>query len=347
VKRVGAPGATESPTARRVRRLLRWYPRSWRDRYGDEFAELLLAEMSEQPASVRRTADVIRSGLLARLTLAGLTSHELPPQQRFRACLGTLSCAIAVIGTLGVFMLAQLATGWQWAATSPGPAAIGTVIMTVAVGCLALTGLAAAVPAGWYAVRTAIGRRDAGLALAIALASGCLVVLVTGTRHFQNGWPGTGGTGPEHALVPAGLAAFGWASTLSVSAYWAHPGVWGVFPAAELAWMVLSPLAWAGALVGVAGVARRLDFPVRLQAYMAWLGAAATIAGIGLVGGAAWWALARGQAEDGLFRPGLIDLAGLGIMATAAVVALRSAAMIQSVRRRPAGADCGRPGQPQ
>jgi hypothetical protein len=86
---------------------------------------------------------------------------------------------------------------------------------------------------------------------------------------------------------------------------------------------------------------------VRLQAYMAWLGAAATIAGIGLVGGAAWWALARGQAEDGLFRPGLIDLAGLGIMATAAVVALRSAAMIQSVRRRPAGADCGRPGQPQ
>ncbi len=330
-----APGTAVSPTTvppttgRRVRRLLRWYPRSWRDRYGDEFAELLLAEMSEQPASARRTADVIRSGLLARLTLAGLTGHELPPRQRFRACLGTLSCAIGVIGTLGVFMLAQLATGWQWAATSPGPAAIGTVIMAVAVGCLALASLAAALPAGWYAVRTAIGQRDTRLALAIALTAGCMVVLVTGTRHFQNGWPGTGGTGAEHALVPAGLAAFGWASTLSVSAYWAHPGMWGVFPAAELAWMVLSPLAWAGALVGVAGVARRLDFPARLRAYVAWLGAVATVAGIGLVTGAAWWTLARGQVEDGLFRPGLIDLAGLGIMAMAAVIALRTAAMIQ------------------
>jgi hypothetical protein len=328
---------------RRAQRLLRWYPRSWRDRYGDEFAELLLAEMSEQPASARRTANVIRSGLLARLTLAGLTSHELPPQQWFRACLGTLSCAIAVIATLGVFMLAQLATGWQWAASSTGPAAVGTVVMAAAVGCLALAGLAVAVPAGWHAVRTAIVQRDRRLGLAIALASSCMAVLVTGTRHFQNGWPGTGGTGAEHGLVPAGLAAFGWASTLSVSAYWAHPGLWGVFPAAELAWMVLSPLAWAGALAGVASIARRLEFPAALQKYVARLCVAATVAAVALVAGAAWWALARGRIGDVLFRPGLIDLAGLAIMATAVVIALRSAALIHSARLRPAGSD-GPPG---
>jgi hypothetical protein len=329
VSGAGAPARDR----RRVRRLLRWYPRSWRRRYGDEFAELLLAELAERPSSPRRAVNIMGSGLLARLTLAGLTGHELPPRQEYRAGLGTLSCAIAVIGTLGVFMLAQLATGWQWAAAGPGPAASGTVIMAVAVGGLALVGLAAAVPAGYCAVRTAIGQRDARLALAIALAAGCGLILVIGTRHFQNGWPGTGGTGAEHALVPAGLAAFGWASTLSVSAYWAHPGLWGVFPAPELAWMILSPLAWVGAVTGVAATARRLDFPARLQAYVAGLGVAAAVAGIALVAGAAWWALARDQVQDGLFRPGLVDLAGLAVMAVAAVVALRSAAVIQHARQ--------------
>jgi hypothetical protein len=55
-------------------------------------------------------------------------------------------------------------------------------------------------------------------------ASGA-TLLVCGARHFENGWPGTGGAGAEHALVPGGLAAFGWASTLSVSAYLAHPAL--------------------------------------------------------------------------------------------------------------------------
>ena len=39
--------------------LLRWYPRGWRARYGDEFAELLLAELAERPRGWRRTADVV------------------------------------------------------------------------------------------------------------------------------------------------------------------------------------------------------------------------------------------------------------------------------------------------
>ena len=34
---------------------------------------------------------------------------------------------------------------------------------------------------------------------------------------------------------------FGWASTLSVTSYWAHPAALASSPPAELAWMVLSP----------------------------------------------------------------------------------------------------------
>jgi hypothetical protein len=44
--------------------LLRWYPRAWRARYGEEFTELLLAGLAERPRSAARTADVIRGGLV-------------------------------------------------------------------------------------------------------------------------------------------------------------------------------------------------------------------------------------------------------------------------------------------
>jgi hypothetical protein len=40
--------------ARKAERLLRWYPRPWRDRYEAEFTELLMADISERPRSPRR-----------------------------------------------------------------------------------------------------------------------------------------------------------------------------------------------------------------------------------------------------------------------------------------------------
>src|SRR6516165_848136 len=112
---------------RRAARLLRWYPAAWRARYGDEFAELLVAEFAEQPRSWRRAADIARSGLLARLSRAGLAGHPPPSSERVRAGLATAACALAASGILGIAMWAQLATGWAWAP----PAAAGTTIALV------------------------------------------------------------------------------------------------------------------------------------------------------------------------------------------------------------------------
>ena len=43
-----------------------------------------------------------------------------------------------------------------------------------------------------------------------------LGVLVVGTHHFANGWPGTGGHPWAHqGVVPGGVAAYAWASTSS------------------------------------------------------------------------------------------------------------------------------------
>ena len=77
--------------------LLRWYPRAWRARYGEEFTELLTADLAERPRSAARTADVIRGGLVARLTEVGAATlqAQLDVQRR-----------VADVG------LRRLAQGW-------------------------------------------------------------------------------------------------------------------------------------------------------------------------------------------------------------------------------------------
>jgi hypothetical protein len=333
--------APTDPAARQAARLLRWYPQSWRARYGEEFAELLLAERAEQPRSWRRTADILASGLLARCTAAGLTSHELPPAEQIQYGVATLCCALAAFLTFGVAMLAQLATGWQWVSPRSASAAGGTVAMSVAAACLMLIGLAAAVPVAWHAA--AIGRRNGRLARPGGLALACGAVLMGGARHFQNSWPGTGGTGAHHGLVPAGLAAFGWASTLSVSSFWAHPALLGIFPAAQLAWMASSPFALIGLVAGLVTVVRRLALPAGLLLYLARLALAACAAAVPFLAGAASWVFGTGPGQSGLFRPGLVDGAELLIMVLALVVALRAAFGIRHALARPRPPAPGQP----
>ena len=124
---------TGLPAERRAARLLRWYPRAWRARYGEEFTELLLAEIAEVPRSWRRVTDVIFNAMVQRLTSVGLTGHRADPADQIRASLATLGCALAALVTFGLAMLAQLDIGWQWATPRAGATASGMAIMTGAV----------------------------------------------------------------------------------------------------------------------------------------------------------------------------------------------------------------------
>jgi hypothetical protein len=314
------------PAARRAAQLLQWYPRSWRARYAAEFAELLLAEFAEHPRSWRRGIDVAGHGLLARLADAGLTSRRQPPERS----LATVGCALATFSVLAVAMLAQLAMGWQWA--SPGSSSVtgATLVMALAAACVGLIGLAAAVPVIWR-VLAAAARRDGRLIRPAGLVLSCAVALALGAKHFQNSWPGTGGTGAEHGLVPGGVAAFGWASTLSVTSFWAHPGLLGRFPAAELTWMVLSPVAGIVCAGTAVIVVRRLSLPRPIVSYLARLAQGACCAGMAFAAGAALWMLGRSPAA-GLFRPGLVNEAELLIMMLALALALTASRSLSAGR---------------
>jgi hypothetical protein len=51
---------------RRIGRLLRWYPRSWRERYGEEFAALLDETIEDGRGGLGMSLDVAREGVVAR-----------------------------------------------------------------------------------------------------------------------------------------------------------------------------------------------------------------------------------------------------------------------------------------
>ena len=149
-----------------AKRLLRWYPRAWRARYGEEFTELLTADLAERPRSAARTADVIRGGLVARLAGAGLCgcAPRAPELARAhaRAGLASLACCAAVFLGVGGAIWSQLVIGWQWSAPDTAGTAVATVMMTGAMLALAVLALLAALPVAWtVAARLARGRASA------------------------------------------------------------------------------------------------------------------------------------------------------------------------------------------
>ena len=336
----------DADAARRAARLLRWYPAAWRDRYGCEFAELLVADIEERPRSTARTLDVARGGIIARLADVGLAGFPLhgatagaggtaaDPQREVRASLGTLGAALAVCLAFGAAMQSQLTIAWEWStaaapsAADPDPPFIplvageATIVTSAAMLAILVLAIAATIPVIVIVavrLRVGAGRR---LALPAAVFVAAVAVLVTGGRQFENGWVGTGG---HDGLIPGGVAAFEWATSLWVSAYWAHPGALAAFPLAERAWMMVTPFAFAAAALAAATVVRRAGLPSRVLVFEARLATAAcAVTGVFLVGVACW--VATGGEGAPLFHPGLIDVAATGALALALAAAVKARA---------------------
>ncbi len=319
--------ADEASRTRRARRLLRWYPREWRARYGEEFTAFLVDELDERPHSAARFVDVIASGTMARLAVAGLAGTALAPADRPRRALVTLGGALSCFLVVAVAIWAQLTVGWQWARPNTLQTEIAMVVMTLAIALLALVFLAAAAPLAWatgHALVRRDGRRLAAPSLMVIAGLGLVIV---GTHHFANGWPGTGGHPWTHqGLVPGGVAASAWASTLFVTAYWLHPAALVHFPRPELLWMTASPVATVMAIVGAVKIAHRIEFSTGLVRYERRLGVASACAMALFFTGAALWVIDGGPGPRGLFHRGAIDMIELVVLSGSLVVAARAAA---------------------
>jgi len=113
-----------------MRRLLRLYPRDWRDRYGDEVSDLLAR--SDRPR--RDTIDLVMCALSERLGRLARRRKETPMKLRVTAA---VLVALGVAGA--IWSTPQLMHGWReipqhwWSAGATLlPLAAGLVLALVA-----------------------------------------------------------------------------------------------------------------------------------------------------------------------------------------------------------------------
>jgi hypothetical protein len=312
--------------AKRAQRLLRCYPRLWRNRYGEEFAQLLVDDITERPRSLSRTADIVRNGLLARLAGAGLTGDTLDARRQLRAGLAALGIALSAFLAVGVSIWSQLAIDWQWSAPDAPATRTAMVVMWGAVVAFMVLAALAAVPLVAALVRSFASGQARGLVLPAATVAVGLVVLIAGSVHFGHGWPGTGGHPWDgRDIVPDPVARTAWAATLWVTSYWAHPGALGSFPMAEIAWMVLSPIALLAVLIGVARILRRLQLSARVLRYESWVGMAAVLAMAGFLAGTVTWLVSGEPGPRALYRVGAIHWVSMALMTATLVLGFSAA----------------------
>jgi hypothetical protein len=262
---------------------------------------------------------------VARLIPTGLTGHAIDPADQVRASLASLGYLLGVFLSCGVALWSQLTIGWQWSKPDTTAIPVAMILMSCAVLLLCSLALLAAVPIAGAVVTRFARRQPDGLILPALFFLAGAATLVIGGRHFGNGWPGTGGHPWAHqGLVPGGVAAFTWASTLWVSSYWAHPGSLALFPAAELAWMAVGPVAIALLLTGAAKTIRRAGLSSRTLRYEAFLARAAAFGMLAFLLGACTWVASSGQGPGHLFHAGAIDMAAIIVMTAALAVAQRA-----------------------
>jgi hypothetical protein len=121
--------------------------------------------------------------------------------------------------------------------------------------------------------------------------------------------------------VPVSVARLGWAATLWISSYWAHPGALGTFPPGEIAWMLISPVAWLVLFIAGAAVLQRLAPPQRLQRAAVRLFSGAVAMMVLFLAGAVAWAGAEDPGPRNLFAGGTIDLVMIAVLGGGLVLA--------------------------
>jgi hypothetical protein len=304
-------------TEQRVRRLLRCYPRAWRERYGEEFAALLADDIGERPRSLRRDVDVIRAGVVARLARCGIVHGPLRSQSA-AAFVGTAAAGLFVACTVSIWT--QLAGGWLTASPDTAAVSVGLVTLSGWLAGLLLTAIVAGVRVAAAVVRSARAGRGADLLRPLQLFVTSGAILVAGARLIAPRWPAGRATHDNGMIVD--FARTGWAATDAISTFWLHPHRLLAVPIGELAWMVLSPVAVV-ALVWAAIRVVQVSGPRLVRnSGKAWAVAGAFVLPCFVT--AAAWVLGSQHAANPAFRAGTLDVVLLGVMATATLVVRRA-----------------------
>jgi hypothetical protein len=161
-------------------RLLRWYPTSWRDRYGEELLALMQDELGDETPSARYRRAIARAGLRERVHATGLVGQGANAATRLR------SGSLLILSTWTLFVIAgvgfqktseHFARAVPLAARPSSQNAFDTVVLFAVISLVAvLIGVAATLPStitflrlgGWRQVRRHVLRSVIASALVVA-----------------------------------------------------------------------------------------------------------------------------------------------------------------------------------
>jgi hypothetical protein len=162
----------KSNDTRRAERLLRWYPRAWRERYGEEFTDHLEQEFVERPLDLRRSLNVAFKGLVARVEYFGLSNAALSPGGETRAALSTSFALVVVAAVLAINFWSWAMLQWSARTYHPIPVDATTGVLTAATAILSLVLVAIVLIVLGSAVRQIVRGRGRRLVGPLAFAAG-------------------------------------------------------------------------------------------------------------------------------------------------------------------------------
>jgi hypothetical protein len=310
---------------RRAERLTRWYSATWRQRYGEEFVELLVDDMRERPHSWSRDTNVALSAARSRLSSMGISGAPIALEQQASLSTAWLALCAVVFGVFAIALWSQLDIGWQWARPTSPATDVAVWVITLSLFGLVASGAFAIVPITCTAFWNSLRGRNRTSVFRLTLLIATVGCLAWGTLRFSHGWPGTGGhswTGRD--AMPSQFGPVAWSISLSITAYWVHPAALFGFPTAEMAWMILSPLALLTSIAVITSELRSCRIGPRMSRWESAVARATLVPMATTLLGVAVWLVDGTNTPRNLYHRGVIDLLDVVIMVAAILISSRA-----------------------
>jgi hypothetical protein len=247
---------------RRATRLLRWYPRSWRELYGEEFADHLEQEFEDRPADLRRALNVVYNGLVARSGDIGLANNASCPRPQTRAAVGTSFALSALAAVFALSFWGRAMIQWNSSPTTRAsvPNSVATGVLTVLTGLLLVVLIAMVLTVAGLVIRQALRGRARSLLVPsiVAVSSGAVLLYsVNFFSVFLNELGGVRWSHPGLAIKALGEMGF------SLTAGWVDFRNGWVYGTSTLRSVinVLAPLVVLVFGVAIASLVRRVEMP--------------------------------------------------------------------------------------
>jgi hypothetical protein len=210
---------------RHARRLLRWYPAAWRERYGDEFVDLMEQEVTDNPKSSGRTLNIAYKGASARLSELGVVGVTVNPRNQTTAVIASTFFVATAFLAIAVDTWSGAMLTWNLGRQASLPVTFGAGALTALTAVIALALIAIFGILTWLSARR-IGQRQAkgliGPWSLILVMMAFIIYSVHNALHFVIARGGIQWTNAGEAVKQLAGASSAVISTITRT--WVHPG---------------------------------------------------------------------------------------------------------------------------